>query len=533
MTEQAPWNHLPHNPVAFFGLHEDFVQADLKRAYGKLIRHYKPEQHPVEFQRIRAAFEQLRDALRFGSPIVHRHNEAATPTPTGYEHHASGQPGISDRLERHGATALLEQLEASSTRTSEEWCALAFLREELDSGSFLETLLAALEQSGGDRDLLYFVAEATRSMVAEDLASRLVHRLALVVSAHEHIPLNWYFYATFPAWCALVRAEDQAPFEARWKECESILGFPSQVGFDLLAARLLKTGALRIDDRWKDDAQARLSEHFYELPPDLQSDLEELDQFNEYVSYHNDFASAHPWRADFAKALDAIITGESPDGERALLLACASALREPEDLLVAFPFEPKGLPTSTTLGLMALLTFERMYCDRASEEDETDAGVRLMAENVMALVHRVERQVERSWVRMKLTLVSMVVSALQIALCFGLYAQGVNVYESIGTLNRMPLSFRFLGFAATLWGIVFLARSSSRYREKGEACLYQKFWRPELRAFMTGERMWTAQLGRMLDESRWQQDRNKEWTTHLLRQDSGLFLHAMALRRML
>ena len=65
MSDPA-WHHLPHDPRSFFDLAEGFDRRDLKRAYGKLIRQFKPETHPQEFQRIRAAYEQLENAERYG-----------------------------------------------------------------------------------------------------------------------------------------------------------------------------------------------------------------------------------------------------------------------------------------------------------------------------------------------------------------------------------------------------------------------------------------------------------------------------------
>ena len=56
---EADWSLLPHHPVQFFGLEDGFDNRQLKRAYNRLIRIYKPERSPAEFQRIRAAYEQL------------------------------------------------------------------------------------------------------------------------------------------------------------------------------------------------------------------------------------------------------------------------------------------------------------------------------------------------------------------------------------------------------------------------------------------------------------------------------------------
>ena len=70
MTEPSEplWELLPHAPERFFGLSGDFDLRDLKRSYNRMIRQFKPEKFPEEFQRIRGAYESLSDALRYNVP---------------------------------------------------------------------------------------------------------------------------------------------------------------------------------------------------------------------------------------------------------------------------------------------------------------------------------------------------------------------------------------------------------------------------------------------------------------------------------
>ncbi|MDX1970316.1 MAG: J domain-containing protein, partial [Planctomycetaceae bacterium] len=63
MSEPA-WNCLPHDPQGFFGLPATFDRQDLKRQYNRLIKQFKPEKYPQEFQKIRAAYDALDQRLR-------------------------------------------------------------------------------------------------------------------------------------------------------------------------------------------------------------------------------------------------------------------------------------------------------------------------------------------------------------------------------------------------------------------------------------------------------------------------------------
>lgn len=49
----------PDDPYLILGVPRDVSPADLRRAYTRLIRRYKPEHHPEHFRRIRAAYETL------------------------------------------------------------------------------------------------------------------------------------------------------------------------------------------------------------------------------------------------------------------------------------------------------------------------------------------------------------------------------------------------------------------------------------------------------------------------------------------
>ena len=68
MSDQEPnWSLLPYRAEEFFGLAQGYGLQDLRRAYGRLIRIYKPERSPKEFQQIRAAYELLDAAVRYGT----------------------------------------------------------------------------------------------------------------------------------------------------------------------------------------------------------------------------------------------------------------------------------------------------------------------------------------------------------------------------------------------------------------------------------------------------------------------------------
>jgi curved DNA-binding protein CbpA len=50
------------DPYAVLGLERTDDEAEIKRAYFRLVREYPPEREPEKFQEIRAAYERIRSA---------------------------------------------------------------------------------------------------------------------------------------------------------------------------------------------------------------------------------------------------------------------------------------------------------------------------------------------------------------------------------------------------------------------------------------------------------------------------------------
>src|SRR4051812_38918873 len=56
--DMADW---PTDPFALLGVTPGASGADVKRAYTRLLRRFKPEHHPDQFRRIREAYEACQE----------------------------------------------------------------------------------------------------------------------------------------------------------------------------------------------------------------------------------------------------------------------------------------------------------------------------------------------------------------------------------------------------------------------------------------------------------------------------------------
>jgi hypothetical protein len=87
----------PQDPHALLGVSPDVLPADLRRAYTRLIRFYKPEQFPEQFRRIREAYETV---LRLTELLLALRNPAqiAAQEEAGGEEAAGSAGGMSQPI---------------------------------------------------------------------------------------------------------------------------------------------------------------------------------------------------------------------------------------------------------------------------------------------------------------------------------------------------------------------------------------------------------------------------------------------------
>lgn len=164
---QPEWSLLPHDPAGFFGLSNPIDRKDLKRAYNKLLRRFKPEKAPEEFQKIRAAYESLDERLRYGAPtaapptesidwasalgaesvdaasevkhdVVHQGPAPERPAPP---------PTLEERLENESVDALYAELAAAPDKSPYDYYALALMADVVERDKplrFAEWLLSGI-----------------------------------------------------------------------------------------------------------------------------------------------------------------------------------------------------------------------------------------------------------------------------------------------------------------------------------------------------------------------------------------------------
>jgi hypothetical protein len=380
---EPDWSLLPHDPVRFFGLAVDFDRKDLKRSYNRLLRLYKPEKHPAEFQQIRAAYEDLERRLRYGdtraasgeanwasaeAPVSARPHDDVRDDDRDDERGADGsgsnrKEADSRRARLHGADAvvveaidleaLAARLESGGESLSGAYDALAKKQHKTPPDYYALALMGDATRPPEELLLLRWLLKGLESWPGDSALSQLVHGYlrtqapsevlpALLVMISKMITNDAFYRLTEGAWERLLRERPFAVFAKTLERCEANIaagaaGDPAiggRVAFYLFA---LRYASWKDTGDWKDRALEFVEEHFDQMPEHLVNDLDGLMIVREYLAHRAEFVAAHPLRARLDAVLEAAYTQDQLEIDRMMVDCQREVLASPEMVAEAFP----------------------------------------------------------------------------------------------------------------------------------------------------------------------------------------------------
>lgn len=369
------WSLLPHDAAGFFGLFDPIDRKDLKRAYNKLLRRFKPEKAPEEFQWIRAAYESLDERLRYGdasaatpqAPInwnaaANNNQPPATAAPEGsppsgdapqYEiiHQPPDTPAektpsevLDERLDRDSPQELYAELAAAPEKSPYEYYALAVMSDVVDRGKplrFAEWLLSGLTKHPDSGPLWRLLHDYLRGPLPDGAEETLLPALARVAGDDSFYPL------TEPLWLALLRAPtggDPVERVARLlQQCERELRDERIAGRMAFYIQLAKASLLASDHPWPGEALDFLESNFEHAPPWLEADLDMLGVMRDYRAVRQRFAAKHPLCRRLDAALRDYFLQDQQEGDRAVVAAQVAITEDLDALMAAFPLSDNDL----------------------------------------------------------------------------------------------------------------------------------------------------------------------------------------------
>jgi hypothetical protein len=281
MTKDAVtnWNLLPGNPLEFFGLEPDFEVRDLRRSYGRLIKRFKPESHPSEFQQIRQAYELLESQNRYGvqmraqavrddawesfASLVRRETPksgSASEVPTG--------PG-----ERY------RYMKGKLKRSPQEYYQLAVLSdvfERNDPMIFLKWLLTGLNEHPSDMGLQQLILNYLHMDLKLEDAERILASIAKVT------PAPIFYRITEGLWLRYLREQPFEKYSKVLELCQRQLksdGGPARTVFMI---RLLRTASCTASLAWLKEQLSAVEQAGADIHEDLEQELNFVQLIVEY-----------------------------------------------------------------------------------------------------------------------------------------------------------------------------------------------------------------------------------------------------------
>lgn len=356
------WNLLPDHPREFFGLGEEFDRTELKRAYNRLIRLYKPEKHPAEFQRIRAAYEDLDRGLRYGEAApsgfvtIETRGEDLTPAQLRELREAIGKmvstretsgherQSLLQRLREVGSASLYAELKSNANRSATEFLFLAFLSDlhEAKALAFPQWILAGIKAHPESGALTSILLEYLKHPPDKQLP-------ALLKATAAAVGNDRFYYLTETAWQKLLEQIPFPVFEKLLDECERGLQDFRIKGKLVFYVQILRKAMWFADAPWIRRILNLISEHQLELAEHLGYELEMNEVLLDYIKIRPAFLNGDRIRQEIDQTIYRYCVMDDFAALREFLAAQQTLLKSSEELMHAFPigemqYNPVYLP---------------------------------------------------------------------------------------------------------------------------------------------------------------------------------------------
>ncbi|WP_425398931.1 J domain-containing protein [Aeoliella sp.] len=459
-ADNPNWDLLPQDPIRFFALADGFDRKDLKRAYNRLLRVYKPEKFPAEFQKIRAAYEQLDEQLRY-------HGGAApqrVPTPQDWKTDESGpadaatpqklEPTLAERLKTESPAALFQELKQRENKSPYDFYALALLSDVVEKSptGFVKWLIEGIATHRRDGALKQLLHDYFRGPQQAKLLLKILPAVAKAVRTDEFYPL------TEPAWQTVMRECNFNQFTATYDRCERELRDSHIVGRMAFLIHTLKSALWRDEqlNGWSAAQLRFIEENFSNIPPWLEWDVELLGLAREYLLVRRQFAAGSPLRSRMDAALKDYFSESQEVGDHSMVAAQMELLSAGDALMDEFPVEQSEL-LHKFYPIWAWASHD--VAERQSFKQETEVNQEVWVSRGAALLARLEKECNNSLTGVTW---SLALFARWVALAVGVLIGSlivISIYAGVSTsmeqANQDTLAF--VAVLVMILGIVGVA----------------------------------------------------------------------------
>lgn len=547
-NDQPDWLRLPNDPVGFFGLSPGFDRKDLKRAYNALLRRYKPDKCPQEFQKLRAAFEQLDSQLRYGetqSVPTSRIDEQdwteafnsvpMRPQPTtevSESDKSRGRKSLEQLIEAESWHEAYEQLK-QNPREPYDYYALAIMSDALaDPGEqlFLHWLLKgikALPGSAGLTQLLIAYFE-NGDLPNDQLAPTLV-RVSQVIGKDR------FYFLTEKLFDRLTLSAPWAEVEATLKQCAANINDHSIRSRVVFTCHLLRRALWLAPLDTCKEMLATINQHYEFLEGRLEYEQELNSLLLNYVEARERFVVKGPIAQMIDQALRKYCLDTDGRGDYEIVKTQAHIAHHPQQLFREFRLTPSED--------MQLLVPWIWLSDEVEDRLETQEHPPKPAQLVNATFHMMQ-QIDQNFPLTPVQLfnvlshvVPIIMSILLVLLvavptyllsehyCPTLTGYIAPISVLIGGILAVVYWFRLKRYTTSVWLINYLRRQIEKQ--------YLSWWRSLIARFMAATHFPYRDIDRAIDgllETRRSELNMSHWLPHFYSRDPALYVYATAVR---
>ena len=477
-SAEPNWSLLPSQPLDFFGLEVGFDRKDLKRAYGRLIKKFKPETHPAEFQRIRSAYEVLESQNRYGV-----RQAAITQMSSAWEMYSSGRPDqpkikVADVIEDaiNDPVETYRRLSKKSPRTPQEFYLLATLADVVDrstANKYLNWLLTGIRDHPNDPGLQRLTREYLDSFMEADAACSALHSLSKLVDGSDFFPM------TESLWSRLLGEIPFDKFARVLAACEKNLKHSNLRSKQAFYIQIIRRAIAKAPAEWIDQRLEYLNQHGSELDGALDQELEFTTLVREYFKQDRESLLSKPAGKTLDRLIEAYCSDNSVEGTRKVALLCDELARNGNAMIDSFP-STSDESTSRVLLLCAMIVsdvasesgLEFPVPDPKRLQRQADATVSDLEKTIESVGSRI------GWMRVRHYGIPMaVIVGGPIYLMYGISGWFL--------ISLVWVAFSLLGFFAVLvpqW----LSKKADEKTFKVLVREYDAQWRPRLVRYVQG-----------------------------------------------
>lgn len=557
-SEPEPqWERLPHDPAGFFGLIDPIDRRDLKRAYNKLLRRFKPEKAPAEFQKIRAAYEALDERLRYGDtvgPVMQAPQdwrEGTTADPESAEARSDRPAKFTDRtpiprpkpieqrLETESPHALYRELGTKEDKNPYEYYALALLSDLVERDKplrFAEWLLSGLKAHPSEGALWRLLHEYLRGPLPKGCEPKLLQAIASVARDDSFYPL------TEPLWLRFLRGGSGAKrvdeFAKLLAACESRLRDTQITGKLTFYIRLAGAAMLMGDSPWPVDAADYIDANFEQAPPWMEFDIDMLGLLREYAKVRHEFIAGGELCAMLDRSLRDYFLEDQTDGDRSVVAAQIAIAEDLSALGDAFPADRNDL-NHVFYPLWTWVSADVAERNAPPINEQTGPQPNWLG-RVGDLVARLGARANNSSLGVSWTLMTIAYRLAQgiallappVVLCLVLVVASLEFFPDSGPLSAILTGLAiagglYLGFKACNW---LRERWWHKYCWNTSCKIYRRLWRPEIMQLQQRSHLEATDFRAMFEHSVAEDLTLSEYINAHVQQDYGLAILSHAQR---